>query len=592
MAQNLTVKPAYLNNTQVMIDGVLTLLTNNLTQAQLLAIWQKPEYNYLITIEYVNVQDSFPENFPIDPNLFNAYDSGQISHDKTKTNYPVNTTGQYLNETRGVVDKSAIRTKTKPALIADFSLTKKIPKYFAFSRNTTATYIDAAGRMKLAKANEARFTHDIDTGESLGLLIEEARSNYLTERTLNAGSILGYYKKPATLQTIDILGDSAATFFPLSEANGGPSSNVCGFVTDIPAIAVGTKVAVSIWAKADVPCQIGFGIDDGNVSHITISQEWRKYEYVGVKTGNRGFMISVGLSINTGVSLSTNLYFCCPQVEIGAFATSYIPNIVSGTVATRNADVCSISMSSNKINRKFGAISISTRSSKNSSSATGFPSAVVATGNDAILIESLELAVGSWDGSTQHSVLSPLTVEINTAVFAWTRSLKKLAFNSYNVVSSPLNTTYFWGSNIIYFGSRAGGVNSINNAIKRVVIYSAPLADAEIRNICQQSSHYSPSANNSLSISDVGEASMMNVKDIVNLQSRQEFSIDGTGASVTRNIRRPYDFYFELVDTTGYTALPSQPPVTLCSANTDYPLTVTLPVGKTLTYAIVPNFDN
>ncbi|NBB32139.1 hypothetical protein, partial [Cellulophaga sp. BC115SP] len=80
MAQTLTVKPQYVNTAQVFIDGKFILLNNNLTQEQLLAVWQKAEFRQFIDITYTNVADSFPENFEIDPTLFHAYDSGEISY--------------------------------------------------------------------------------------------------------------------------------------------------------------------------------------------------------------------------------------------------------------------------------------------------------------------------------------------------------------------------------------------------------------------------------------------------------------------------------------------------------------------------------
>ena len=69
-----------------------------------------------------------------------------------------------------------------------------------------------------------------------------------------------------------------------------------------------------------------------------------------------------------------------------------------------------------------------------------------------------------------------------------------------------------------------------------------------------------------------------------------EFSIDGTGASVTRNIRRDYDYEFEIVDSSGVTI--TAQPASSCTAGTDNALTFTAPVGKTLTYAITPVYEN
>ena len=52
-----------------------------------------------------------------------------------------------------------------------------------FTRSQTArgaTYVGADGLIKTAAANEPRFDHNPTTGESLGLLVEEARTNLIT----------------------------------------------------------------------------------------------------------------------------------------------------------------------------------------------------------------------------------------------------------------------------------------------------------------------------------------------------------------------------------------------------------------------------
>ena len=49
-----------------------------------------------------------------------------------------------------------------------------------FSRASTGTYVDSDGLIKTAVADAPRFDHDPVTGESLGLLIEEERTNLFT----------------------------------------------------------------------------------------------------------------------------------------------------------------------------------------------------------------------------------------------------------------------------------------------------------------------------------------------------------------------------------------------------------------------------
>ena len=50
-------------------------------------------------------------------------------------------------------------------------------KSLQFTRNTTGTYVDANGIIQTSAAGEPRYTYDPVTGEELGLLVEESRTN-------------------------------------------------------------------------------------------------------------------------------------------------------------------------------------------------------------------------------------------------------------------------------------------------------------------------------------------------------------------------------------------------------------------------------
>ena len=79
--------------------------------------------------------------------------------------------------------KADFITYGKPSLFLDFankkSLTDRISgnNLITFTRTSTGTYVDEDGLIKTAPANSPRFDHDPVTGECLGLLIEEQRTN-------------------------------------------------------------------------------------------------------------------------------------------------------------------------------------------------------------------------------------------------------------------------------------------------------------------------------------------------------------------------------------------------------------------------------
>lgn len=80
---------------------------------------------------------------------------------------------------------------TDPAFRLNFQGARRLDPRMAFTRSSTATYIDEDGIIKTAAANTSRFAYDPATGESLGLLIEEARTNYLFYSNMLQGWAFG-----------------------------------------------------------------------------------------------------------------------------------------------------------------------------------------------------------------------------------------------------------------------------------------------------------------------------------------------------------------------------------------------------------------
>jgi hypothetical protein len=78
------------------------------------------------------------------------------------------------------VDNSASnRASIRPSLLLDFANTKQLDSRITFSRASTATVFDEKGVMQTVAAGVPRFDHNPVTGESLGLLMEESRTNLL-----------------------------------------------------------------------------------------------------------------------------------------------------------------------------------------------------------------------------------------------------------------------------------------------------------------------------------------------------------------------------------------------------------------------------
>ncbi|MBM4179861.1 MAG: hypothetical protein FJ211_11125, partial [Ignavibacteria bacterium] len=69
---------------------------------------------------------------------------------------------------------------SRPTLDLNFAQTKRLDPRVTFSRSSAGTLHNANGVLQSAATNTARFDHNPATGESLGLLVEEARTNQIT----------------------------------------------------------------------------------------------------------------------------------------------------------------------------------------------------------------------------------------------------------------------------------------------------------------------------------------------------------------------------------------------------------------------------
>jgi len=108
-----------------------------------------------------------------------------------------------------------------PALDLRFADTKSLNDYVSgtnritFARASTATYVGANGLIQTAASNEARFDHNPTTGESLGLLVEEARTNLLlNSATLSTQSAT----VTAVANTLSFYGTGTVTLTGVSTA--------------------------------------------------------------------------------------------------------------------------------------------------------------------------------------------------------------------------------------------------------------------------------------------------------------------------------------------------------------------------------------
>lgn len=285
----------------------------------------------------------------------------------------------------------------RPALLLDFANSKTVDPRITFTRSSTATYVDEQGVIKTAVAGEARIDHDPATGECLGLLIEEARTNILPESgDLNDQTEWHTSTNPGSLNQSANAGWMVATANTTEVVSPDGTNNACklsGLTTStfdknykVHVVANSSNVSMSAnvdytWTlfvkdpdsvlDSDNQLTFMYGSKFSNTNayvrfdlsndtytfHGDINNEsasitpypngWKKLTATFTNTssggGPRYFLQELSPQTNSVTQFSANgekFYVWGFQIEQGSFGTSYIPT--SGSTYQRLADEAEI----------------------------------------------------------------------------------------------------------------------------------------------------------------------------------------------------------------------------------------------------------
>ena len=241
-----------------------------------------------------------------------------------------------------------------------------------FTRDSIGTYVDENGIIQTAASGEARFDHDSD-GNSLGLLIEESRTNFLYPSTPDYTGGFGNWLFGAapTVPNAGIAPDGTNTavrvdWSTVSGAErliydtGTPTTVGITEVHSFFVKPVGAGVVFNVtfqgvnwsWLNGSTSTR-GFYFDfdsetfyantlTGYGEVITkLPNGWYRISIQAINNGTGAFDTYVAMQRNVQVG---DWYIWGVQRENGSFPTSYIPT--SGSTVTRAADVASLTNSS------------------------------------------------------------------------------------------------------------------------------------------------------------------------------------------------------------------------------------------------------
>lgn len=401
-----------------------------------------------------------------------------------------------------------------PTLDLNFAATKTLDSKITFTRASSGTYFDSNGVMQLASANTPRFDHNPVTQESLGLLIEEQRTNVLRNNTMQ-GAVIG---NPGTLPTNWLVGTEnglSTSIIGLGvekgidyvdiRITGTPSSTAYTLFferTNIQAALNGQTWSAFFWTK----------IIGGSTTNLTIRNviTFRSAASTAVQSSLSSFSISnditrvtntatasnastafvhsgIWLTTTVGLAVDITIRIGSPQLELGAFATSVIPT--TGTAATRAADVAVMTGTnfSSWYRQDEGTFYVEGSCSNfanspifviphNGTSNNYLTSPIMTTGGNGRIS-------GVVSGVSWTNITTANSVAVNTTakVSATYRASDQATCLNGGAVATGTNTSLPAVTTLNIGTWRTGAGNSINGHIRRIAYYPRRLANTELQ---------------------------------------------------------------------------------------------------------------
>lgn len=398
-----------------------------------------------------------------------------------------------------------------PRMALDFTTATLDPRVTFTRSGNTATVTNSSGLIAPINANLPRFDYNPITLACKGLLIEEARTNFLlyseqfnvtwvkTDTTVTQDSIVspdgtlnadliteGTVGSSNTSQVVTIVANSTNTFSVFLKR--GNTDWIRFVIWDAGANSNRITAWVNLATGALGANVVNGGVATGGVATITnAGNGWYRVTLSGAVNNSSLFLnclfsSAAGDGVVTRVNNST-YYAWGAQLEAGAFPTSYIPTVAS--TVTRNADVATMTGTnfSSWFNASEGAFySEAVVSRQVSAAGTGVYVASNAVTNSMAMFYRGSGATGAQvvDGGATQADLSPTGVLTANQVFKSVLAYKANDFaasgNAGTVVTDATGTVptldrLFIGTN----------VNYLNGHVRKISYYPQRLINAEVQ---------------------------------------------------------------------------------------------------------------
>ncbi len=235
-----------------------------------------------------------------------------------------------------------------------------------FTRSTTATYLGSDGLLKTAAVDEPRLEYD-SQGNALGLLVEEARTNHVTQSAVTSAD----WDKIGAVTTTDREDNALGVFNGTSVTSSGALwSRVRRNITVTSGTVYsgtffykqGTSERVRLVMRANSLESVISG-EQGSIATVSnsagvISVESEEdyggirkvtFKWTAIYTGSAEIGLGAG-----STTLGADVILYAVQLEVGAFPTSYIPT--GASTVTRTSEGARVTLSKFHYRQKHGSL--------------------------------------------------------------------------------------------------------------------------------------------------------------------------------------------------------------------------------------------
>jgi hypothetical protein len=241
----------------------------------------------------------------------------------------------------------------KPTFLADFANSRQLDPRITFTRASGGAYFDRLGVLRQAAANQPRFDFDPVTLACRGLLIEEQRTNLFLQSGF-AGAASGTPGTAPTSWTIQIVGAPSTEVLAsvFGSADGAQAVKFNGASGDrayyVQNVSITSGVTYSLSAEVEaasgIPRDVLFVVNGTGAATVLSTNAdnptpgRRTLVFTCTSTGTVGLRVGIGCAF--AIAATSSATVSRPQLEAGAFPTSYIPTAASQV--TRSADIANI----------------------------------------------------------------------------------------------------------------------------------------------------------------------------------------------------------------------------------------------------------